>query len=221
MVEWHGDHIGLYREGDDLSAIDFGSASVRDADFPEGKGYFENPRLTSYTSIEGLVEGLQPLAVPTPSFLPTGYRFLAATTITSLSGVPSDFAMVWIESGITQQELAFGVRDLLPDDGAIKIFGNRRATPRLAYLARETPRHVTDAALIEHPAEPIYVHGMHALLLRFESTDESRPLRARQVPKEFITWFQPELGGWMSVHSCADYGAARLIAESLLERRGS
>ncbi len=214
-IERHGQHFVFYDDGDALAEMDFGTAAVTDAYFPEGKGYFDNIRLAEYGSAEELAKAVAPVRVPVAQYVPAGYRIFGHYAIRTPSGAVSDLATVFVEQDLKEVKLAFSSRPLKPGDGAITIFTTRRAKPVLAYEAVRTTRTHEDARLTQHPHELIQVGGKDTVLMRFDAGPGGEPLRGRQIPREFVTWYEPLVEGWISVHSSAEVGEIRKIADGI------
>lgn len=216
-MKWHGDHIVLYESNDDRATIDFGQPAVRDAHFPEGMGYFENPRLQTTTDVGLMASNVSPLPIAFPSYVPERHRLFGCHIIRSLSGAVSDMAITWIEAGVTERPLAFHSRPMTPDDAALTVFVNRRVGPVVGYPSLMGTRVNENAGILQLPHDLIKLGNHAAIHMRFESTDPARPLRGRRIPFEFITWYDSAFQGWVSVHSFTPYGEALRVARSIVE----
>lgn len=213
-LRWHGENLLFYESGDSLEGVDLGKPAVSDAYFPEGKGYFENPRLESFESA-GELKAAVALAIPVPGYIPGSMRSYGQFAIRTPSAAISDIALVYIERDVDSVKLAHSIRPLGPDDAAIKVFYTWRPTPVLVYEWLGVPSDTREAKLRQLPHELVDVAGMPAVLMRFEVTEGGEPLRLRQIPNEFVTWYDPRLKVWLSIHSSAPVGEAIRIAEGM------
>jgi hypothetical protein len=66
-IRTHGDHLIFYDSHDEIDGIDLGAPTVNDAQFPEGLGYYENPRLSEYPDAETLRKSASPIHIATPT----------------------------------------------------------------------------------------------------------------------------------------------------------